>query len=82
MIDEVKAGYGKKDEEEKEEMSEEVESTESEEKKELQENLSQPATQPLKHSPEKEAEQRKSVRFSQKRPQTILDKVFQKLNNK
>ena len=83
MIDEVKAGYGKKDEkEEKEEMSNEVDSTESEEKKELQENLSKPATQPFKHSPEKEAKQREMVRFSQKRPQSILDKVFQKLNNK
>ena len=79
MIDEIKAGYGKDDEEE---MEEEVEmSTENEEQKELKEELSKPATEPLKHSPEKTAEQRDMVRFAQKRPQTILDKVFQKLNN-
>lgn len=80
MIDEIKAGYGK---DEEEEMEEEVEmSTENDEQEELKEELSKPATEPLKHSPEKTAEQRRMVRFSQKRPQSILDKVFQKLNNK
>lgn len=79
MIDEIKAGYGK---DEEEEMEEEVEmSTENDEQEELKEELSKPATEPLKHSPEKTAEQRDMVRFAQKRPQTILDKVFQKLNN-
>lgn len=79
MIDEIKAGYGK---DEEEEMKEEVEmSTENDEQEELKEELSKPATEPLKHSPEKTAEQRDMVRFAQKRPQTILDKVFQKLNN-
>lgn len=78
MIDEIKAGYGK----DEEEMEEEVEmSTENDEQEELKEELSKPATEPLKHSPEKTAEQRDMVRFAQKRPQTILDKVFQKLNN-
>lgn len=79
MIDEIKAGYGK---DEEEEMEEEVEmSTENEEQEELKEELSKPASEPLKHSPEKVADQKDMVRFAQKRPQTILDKVFQKLNN-
>jgi len=78
MIDEIKAGYGK--DEEKEEMSEEVEVS-TDEQEELKEELSKPASEPLKHSPEKTAQQKDMVRFAQKRPQTILDKVFQKLNN-
>jgi hypothetical protein len=88
MIEEVKAGS-------KEEMSqelateveetEEVETTEetveSEEAEELKAELSKPAAEPLKHNPEKVADQKEIVRFANKRPQTILDKVFSKLNN-
>lgn len=75
MIEEVKAGYGDK-EEEKEEMSQE-----EEEANELKEELSKPATQPLKHSPEKTSTKKEMVRFASKRPKSILDTVFQKLNN-
>ena len=76
MIEEVKAGS-------KEEMSQEVatEVEETEEAEELKAELSKPAAEPLKHNPEKVADQKEMVRFANKRPQTILDKVFQKLNN-
>ena len=76
MIEEVKAGYGKK--EMSEEVTEEV-SEEVSEEDELKEELSKPAVQPFKHSPEKTAE-REVVRFAQNKPKTILDQVFEKLN--
>jgi hypothetical protein len=82
-IDEIKAMIEKMQEgEPEEEMTEEVEaSTETEEQEELKAELSKPAVEPLKHSPEKVADQREMVRFAQKRPKSILDKVFEKLNN-
>ena len=61
-----------------EEMSEEVKEDEAEE---LKEELSKPASEPLKHSPEAKG-QKEYKRFSVNRPQTTLDRVFQKLNNK
>ena len=76
MIDEIKAGYGDKEEDEKEEMSQE-----EEEANELKEELSKPATQPLKHSPEKTSTKKEMVRFASKRQKSILDTVFQKFNN-
>lgn len=82
-IDEIKAMIEKMQEgDPEEEMTEEVEaSTETEEQEELKAELSKPAVEPLKHSPEKVADQREMVRFAQKRPKSILDKVFEKLNN-
>lgn len=79
MIDEMKAGYDKE-----EEMSAEVEetveeTTENEEQEELKAELSKPASAPLKHSPEKTAEQQQMVRFAKNRPHNVLDKVFQNL---
>lgn len=61
----------------KEEMSEEV----KEESEELKEELSKPAAEPLKHSPEAKS-QKEYKKFSSNRPQTTLDRVFQKLNNR
>lgn len=75
MIEDLKAGYEEK-------MSEEVveeKTTESEEQEELKAELSKPATEPFKHSPEKVAE-REVVRFAKNRPHNILDTIFQKLN--
>ena len=74
MIEEMKAGG-------KEEMSEEVVEETTSEEEELKQELSKPASAPFKHSPEKTAEQKEIVRFASKRPQSILDKVFEKLNN-
>lgn len=71
MIDEIKAGYDK----EEEEMSSEEE---TEEQEELKAELSKPASAPLKHSPEKVAD-KEVVRFAKNRPQSVLDKVFQKI---
>ena len=76
MIDEVKAGYEKMSEETKEDLSNE---TEAEEKEELQTELSKPAVQPFKHSPEKTAD-RQMVRFAKNKPTSILDRVFETLN--
>jgi len=74
MIEDLKAGYEEK-------MSEDVveETTENEEQEELKAELSKPATEPFKHSPEKTAE-REQVRFAKNRPHNILDTIFQKLN--
>ena len=71
MRKEVEAGYGKKEEE-----LSEVE----EEKAELQEQLSQAATKPFAHSPEKTSVKREQIKFAQKRPQTTLDIVLKNLN--
>ena len=79
MIEEVKAGYGKK------EMSDEApvenQNNEISEQEELAAELAKPAVQPFKHSPEKVAD-RKMVRFAKNRPMNTLDTVFQKLNSK
>lgn len=75
MIDEVKAGYEKMSEETKEDVVDTID----EEKEELQTELSKPAVQPFKHSPEKTAE-RQMVRFAKNKPTSILDRVFETLN--
>ena len=79
IIEEVKAGYGKK------EMSDEApvenQNNETSEQEELAAELAKPAVQPFKHSPEKVAD-RKMVRFAKNRPMNTLDTVFQKLNSK
>jgi flagellar biosynthesis GTPase FlhF len=72
MRKEVEAGYGKKEEE----LSEA-----EEEKAELQEQLSQAASKPFAHSPERTSIKREQVKFAHKRPQTTLDIVLNTLNN-
>ena len=76
MIDEVKAGYKKMAEE-----NENLAATREEEKSELQSELSKPAVQPFKHSPEKTAQKEPKVLFAQNRPKSMLDVVFEKLNS-
>ena len=78
-------GYGKKDEEkDMQEMSEQVALAVTqiltEEDQQLKEELSQPAVEPLKHSPENKQETKKSFEFSQ-RPMTTADYVNQMINN-
>ncbi len=75
MIDEVKAGYKKLAEN-----NENLGSEKADEKAELQAELSKPAVQPFKHSPEKTAK-RQVVQFAERRPKNMLDIVFEKLNN-
>jgi len=62
-------------------VSEETEEVaeETDEQKELNAELSKPAVQPFKHSPEKVAD-REMVRFARNKPKSILDTVFEKLN--
>lgn len=72
MREEIKAGYGKKEEEL---------SQEEEEKAELQEQLSQAASKPFAHSPEKTSVKREQIKFATKRPQTTMDIVLSKLNS-
>lgn len=74
MIEDLKAGYDEKMNAETEEQT-----SENEEQEELKAELSKPATEPLKHSPEKVAD-RELVRFAKNRPHNILDTIFQKLN--
>ena len=69
MIEEVKAGYGKKEEEM------------SEEKAELQAELSKAAAQPLKHNPEGSNQAREMVRFASNSKNTILNRILVKINN-
>lgn len=73
MVEEIREMMKPKEEE----MSEEV----KEEAEELKEELSKPASEPLKHSPEAKG-QKEYKKFSSNRPQTTLDRVFQKLNNR
>lgn len=85
MSEEVEETNEEVTEETSEELSEEVsEETEevveeTDEQKELNAELSKPAVQPFKHSPEKVAD-REMVRFAQNKPKSILDTVFEKLN--
>lgn len=65
MIEEIKAML-----EPKEEMEEQ-----------LKEELSKPATEPLKHSPENEEEKELKYLWSQKRAMNTRDRVFQKISN-
>ena len=79
MIDEVKAGYETKMSETTEDQNANEE-TKVEEKEELQAELSKPAVQPFKHSPEKSSDKREMVRFAKNKPTSILDRVFETLN--
>lgn len=67
-IKEELGGYGKKEEEE--DMQE----------AELKEELSKPATAPIRHSPEASERNEKKVLFAQKRGETTLDRVLSKIN--
>ena len=69
MIDEIKAGYGKKEEEM------------SQEKAELQAELSKPGASPLRHNPEAKNQQREMVHFASKSKNTVLNRVFNRINN-
>lgn len=85
MSEEVEETNEEVTEETSEELSEEVSeeteevTEETDEQKELNAELSKPAVQPFKHSPEKVAD-REMVRFAQNKPKSILDTVFEKLN--
>ena len=65
MIEEIKAML-----EPKEEMAEQ-----------LKEELSKPASEPLKHSPENEEEKEAKYLWSQKRAMSTRDRVFQRISN-
>jgi hypothetical protein len=76
MIDEVKAGYDKpKEEEEKEEMSGEVEGAE------LKEELSKPATEPIKHAPKEESAKKGKFNFNKNKQVTAYDRIVAKISN-
>jgi len=80
MIDEVKAGYDKmKDHEEMSSTETEDTTEEVEEKSELNAELSKPAVQPFKHSPEKSAK-KEIMNFATNKRKGLLDVVFDKLN--
>jgi hypothetical protein len=70
MIEEIKAML-----EPKEDLSEEVKEDEL-----LKEELSAPASEPLKHNPEAKEKQSLNL-YGQKRPQTTMDKVLNKIIN-
>jgi len=78
MIDEVKAGYDKK--EDKEEMAEEVVNEVEEEKAELKEELSKPAAKAIKHNPEKENQKRVDFKYATNRRKSTFDIILEKLN--
>lgn len=67
MIDEIKDG--KKEEEI------------SQEKAELQAELSKPGASPLRHNPEAKNQQREMVHFASKSKNTVLNRVFNRINN-
>jgi len=79
----------KKDKESNSEKVEEVDTEEEELSKEIEvkseevkEELSQPAAEPIKHSPEtKSGEKLTGFQFSQNRRSSIKDRIFEKLNN-
>jgi len=70
MIEEIKAML-----EPKEDLSEEVKEDEL-----LKEELSAPASEPLKHNPEAKEKQSLNL-YGQKRPQTTMDRVLNKIIN-
>ena len=70
MIEEIKAML-----EPKEDLSKEVKEDEL-----LKEELSAPASEPLKHNPEAKEKQSLNL-YGQKRPQTTMDKVLNKIIN-
>ncbi len=85
MIDEIKAMLEPKGEDEEVEMEEEVSRqpksrTIKEEFSEVQEQLSEPASKPIKHNPEGETPQKTKFEFAKGRFNTTLDRVLNKLN--
>lgn len=62
--------YGDKDEEE-----------EMDETAELKAELSKPASEPIKHSPEANLNEKKRVLYAQKRASTTLDRVMNRINS-
>jgi len=65
-----------------EEVDTEAELAKVEVKAEKVEELSKPATEPIKHSPEtKSGEKATGFQFSQNRRMSIKDRIFEKLNN-
>ena len=81
MIEEVKAGWHEKKEDEEKEMGYD-DKEEMSESNDLKKELSKPASQPFKHNPEGTAETKRMVRFATKRPKNTLDIIFEKFNNK
>ncbi len=82
----------KPEDKEKEEMSSQIQeevslavtevlNSEAEEKEALKEELSQPAAEPLKHSPEQEKSSR-GFKFAQNRRMSTLDRVMEQITNK
>ena len=59
----------------------EVLNSEAEEKEALKQELSQPAAEPLKHSPEQEKTNR-GFKFAQNRRMSTLDRVMEQITNK
>lgn len=59
----------------KEELSEEVENSE------LKEELSQPAAEPIKHSPEAKSSTVEKTIFSKRKSHSIMDTILSKINN-
>lgn len=80
MIEEIKAMIEDKGEEPVQEEMSEVEVTETEEKEELKEELSKPAAEPIKHSPESEVSTKQHL-YAQSRATTTFDRVFNKISN-
>ena len=65
-----------------EQLKEEVKEVEVNAAKEVNEELSKPATDPIKHSPETNTGERpKGFLFSQNKKQSIKDRILEKLNN-
>lgn len=81
IVEEIKAMLDPKEEEVEASVVEVAEVEEKdEEAEELKEELSKPATQPLKHSPESSTESKMNL-YSQKSGNTTLHKVMQKISN-
>jgi len=59
----------------------EVLNSEAEEKEALKQELSKPAAEPLKHSPEQEKSSR-GFKFAQNRRMSTLDRVMEQITNK
>ena len=49
--------------------------------KDIKEELSEPAVQPIKHSPEGNFKKETAFQFSKKRPQSVLDTVMEQIIN-
>lgn len=86
MIEEIKAMIHDKDKEPEEMSAKDVEvnsedvTAEVTEQQELKEELSKPASAPIKHSPNAEVEVKQHL-YAQRRPMTTADRVMQKIAN-